>query len=379
MSKAAELAALIANVNKGSSLANKNFITNGGMQIWQRATAATAAVDGAYKTVDRFFNWVNGGGAYTTEQSTGHLATTGHENALKLAVTTADTSIAAGDYYVIGYKIEAQNLQSFKYGSSSANAVTLSFWIRATKAGTHTLFFSKNDSTQYIYVAEYTISASDTWEHITITIEPDSNIKAGAGAIANDNGAGITIGFVLKEGSNYEGATANAWNTSKYTTSNQVNNMDSTSNTWYLTGVQLEIGKATEFEHEPYETTLRKCQRYYYEHIRGVSGSRKYVGTGEFYTTSQLNCNISFPTTMRTTPTLVQGNGTDYFGWWGGSQAGDISATWNLFIPSENTTSMYLNPDDDPSASGIGARIYIKDNNSVSGTTNAFIALNAEL
>ena len=265
MSKAAELAALIANVNKGSSLANKNFIINGGMQVWQRATAATAAVDGAYKTVDRFFNWVSGGGAYTTEQSTGHLATTGHENALKLAVTTADTSIAAGDYYVIGYKIEAQDLQSFKYGSSSANAVTLSFWIRATKAGTHTLFFSKNDSTQYIYVAEYTVSASDTWEHITITILPDSNIKAGAGAIANDNGAGITIGFVLKEGSNYEGATASAWNTSKYTTSNQVNNMDSTSNTWYLTGVQLEIGeKATEFEHEPYETTLSKCHRYFH-------------------------------------------------------------------------------------------------------------------
>jgi len=280
MSKAAELAALIANVNKGSSLANKNFIINGGMQVWQRATAATAAVDGAYKTVDRFFNWVSGGGAYTTEQSTGHLATTGHENALKLAVTTADTSIAAGDYYVIGYKIEAQNLQSFKYGSSSANAVTLSFWIRATKTGTHTLFFSKNDSTQYIYVAEYTISASDTWEHKTITIEPDSNIKAAGGAITDDNGAGITIGFVLKEGSNYEGATANAWNTSKYTTSNQVNNMDSTSNTWYLTGVQLEIGKATEFEYEPYDVTLQKCLRYHYQYTTsGLSDYPAYITT----------------------------------------------------------------------------------------------------
>jgi len=147
-----------------------------------------------------------------------------------------------------------------------------------------------------------------------------------------------------------------------------------------IAGVCLNEGShAISFSHESYGETLAKCQRYYYEHIRGVSGSRKYVGIGDFYTTTQLNCNISFPTTMRTSPTLVQGNGTDYFGWWGGSQAGDISATWNLFIPSENTTSMYLNPDDDPSASGIGARIYIKDDDSVSGTTNAFIALNAEL
>ena len=307
MSKAAELAALIANVNNGSSLAAKNFIINGGMQVWQRATAATAAVDGAYKTVDRFFNWVSGGGAYTTEQSTGHLATTGHENALKLAVTTADTSIASGDYYVIGYKIEAQDLQSFKYGSSSANAVTLSFWIRATKAGTHTLFFSKNDSTQYIYVAEYTVSASDTWEHITITILPDSNIKAGAGAIANDNGAGITIGFVLKEGSNYEGATASAWNTSKYTTSNQVNNMDSTSNTWYLTGVQLEIGeKATEFEHEPYETTLAKCHRYFVKINDDFTGSNAYHAWSSIrWGSNQQFATVALPQPIRAQATVT--------------------------------------------------------------------------
>jgi len=311
MTKARELADLIANVNHGSSLGNKNFIINGGMQVWQRATAATAAVDGAYKTVDRFFNWVSGGGAYTTEKSTGHIATTGHENALKLAVTTADTSIAAGDYYVIGYKIEAQNLQSFKYGSSSANAVTLSFWIRATKTGTHTLFFSKNDSTQYIYVAEYTISASNTWEHKTITIEPDSNIKAGAGAIANDNGAGITIGFVLKEGSTYEGATANAWNTAKYTTSNQVNNMDSTSNTWYLTGVQLEIGKATEFEHEPYEATLAKCHRYYWQTYEDGTAAGTVTNNGALYWVPVEANNygtfgsIAFSSSMRAAPTMV--------------------------------------------------------------------------
>ena len=294
MSKAAELAALIANVNKGSSLAAKNFIINGGMQVWQRATAATAAVDGAYKTVDRFFNWVSGGGAYTTEKSTGHLATTGHENALKVAVTTADTSIASGDYYLIGHKIEAQNLQSLQYGSSSAKTITLSFWIRATKTGTHTLFVSKNDSTQYIYVAEYTISASDTWEHKTITIEPDSNIKSGAGAIVNDNGAGFTIGWILKEGSNYDG-TANAWQTAKYTTSNQVNNMDSTSNTWYITGVVLNEGSKAETFKETYAETLAKCERYFQK----LDFSGSHLGTIHRNTGSGYGYNFFFLNEMR--------------------------------------------------------------------------------
>ena len=66
-------------------------------------------------------------------------------------------------------------------------------------------------------------------------------------------------------------------------------------------------------------------------------------------------------------------------GWWGGSQSGDISAAFNLFLPSENVTTMYLNPDDDPSASGIAARVYIKANSAVSGTTGCFLAFNAEL
>ncbi len=284
---------------------NKNLVINGGMQVWQRETTATAQTDGAYKTVDRFFGWLSGGGAYTTERSTGHLDTTGHENALKVDVTTADTSIAASDYYAIVHKIEAQNLQSLQYGSSSAKTITLSFWIKATKTGTHTLFVSKNDSTQYIYVAEYTVSASNTWEHKTITIEPDNNIKAGAGAIVNDNGAGFTIGWILKYGSNNDG-TANAWQTGKYTTSNQVNNMDSTSNTWFLTGVQMEIGdKATDFEHELYEATLHKCQRYYTR----WQANTAYDGfaPGYWLVTTQFYGLYELPVQMRQEPTLAIG------------------------------------------------------------------------
>ena len=312
MSKAAELAALIANVNKGSSLANKNFIQNGSFQVWQKATAATAQTDGGYKTADRWFGWVSGGGAYTTERSTGNLADTGHENALKVAVTTADTSIASGDYYAITHRIEAQNLQSLQYGSANAKPVTLSFWVKATKTGINTLSLTKDDSTAIRMVKEFTINSSNTWEYKTMTFIPDSSIKTAASAIVNDTGRGFQVNWVLSYGSNFNG-TADAWTTSgHYTTSNGVNNMDSTSNTFYLTGVQLEIGeKATEFEHEPFETTLAKCQRYFcrtypYGTATGAADTAGSISTSisEAQTYASAG-NFNYPVPMRAAPTVT--------------------------------------------------------------------------
>ena len=62
---------------------NRNLIINGGMQVWQRATAATTVVTNTYQTVDRFFFYEDSDGSYTTEQSTGHRGDTGHDIALK--------------------------------------------------------------------------------------------------------------------------------------------------------------------------------------------------------------------------------------------------------------------------------------------------------
>ena len=282
-----------------------NFIINGDMAISQRSVSAVASGNGTYNTIDRWMTFDGNDGAFTSEQSTD--SPEGFSNSLKLACTTADTSLAANTYASFTQVIEAQNLQSLDYGSSNAKPITLSFWVKSNKTGTYCIAVEKNDSTLYRFVKEYTISSANTWEYKTITILPDSNIKAGAGAIANDNGAGITIGFVLKEGSNYEGATASAWNTSKYTTSNQVNNMDSTSNTWYLTGVQLEIGeKATEFEHEPYETTLAKCHRYFVKINDDFTGSNAYHAWSSIrWGSNQQFATVALPQPIRAQATVT--------------------------------------------------------------------------
>jgi len=312
MSKAAELAALIANVNNGSSLANKNFIINGAMNVAQRGTSAVTAATN-YHSVDRFKAWEDTDGAFTVEQST--TAPVGFAYSFKAQVTTADGTMGASQYSSLSQQIEGQNLQSLLYGTSSAKTITLSFHVRSSKTGSYSITFYKgarSGTSSYLFSKSYTIDSANTWEKKTITITPDSQIKASAGAIANDNGIGIYLFWNLSGGTNQDDATDNAWssNTSHYHTSSQVNWMDSTSNDFYLTGVQLEVGeKATEFEHEPFETTLRKCQRYFYRTpdggSSGTSTAYQHLGNGYMHNSTECISHFVFPEVMRSTPTCT--------------------------------------------------------------------------
>ena len=322
MSKAAELAALIANVNKGSSLGSKNFIINGNMSVSQRSASAVAVSGAAYHSVDRFKTWHDTDGAFTVEQST--AVPDGFTKSLKAQVTTADGTIGSAQYASISQLIEGQNMQSFAYGTSSAKTITLSFHVRSSKTGSYSITLYKGARTgtsSYLFNKSYTIDSANTWEKKTITIAPDSQIKASAGALGNDNAIGFYLFWNLSGGSNQAGATDNTWssNTSHYHTSSQVNWMDSTSNDFYITGVQMEIGeKATEFEHEPFSESLKKCQRYYFrmegDDIDGGKYSthyRKRSASGYMYSDTSALGHFYFPVPMRIAPTALEQNGTD--------------------------------------------------------------------
>lgn len=249
----------------------RNVIINGDMHIWQRTTAATAMGNGAYSTVDRWVMYEGTDGAVTTEQSALSVAdkgTTGCANALLAKCTTADTSIAADQYVIIEQRIEAQYLQHLGYGTSSAKSLTVSFWVKAYVAGTYNVALRKQDSTAYYISQEYTVDSSNTWEYKTLTFSPTAGstslITSANGVINNDSGEGIRLDFQLTLGSNFH-ATTNTWNSSiaGIGSSNQTNFVSSTDNTFYLTGVQLEVGSiATDFEHLPFDVNLQRCQRY---------------------------------------------------------------------------------------------------------------------
>ena len=306
MSKARELAELGAVYNSGA-LSNRNLIINGGMQCWQRATSATAA-NNTYNTVDRFQIYEATGGAFTTEQSTGNSQDTGHENALECNVTTADSSIGSTEYSAIVHRIEAQNLQHLQWGYASGKNLVLSFWVKSNKTGIYSLSTEKNDATTYRRVNEFTINAANTWEQKTIKIPALTNSNSG-GTIANDANLGIKFEWCLAYGSTFTTSSLDQWiTTAHFASTNQVNWMDSTSNNFYLTGIQLELGDApTPFEHRSFADELHRCKRYFQKNDNGTYSSNITSGS----VTTNNYCQWFYVPEMRATPTLTSVIGTN--------------------------------------------------------------------
>ncbi len=243
----------------------RNLIINGDMQIAQRGTSTTGLGDGdsGYYTCDRWAFTEGGSSAavFTQTQSTDVPTGQGFSTSLKMDCTTADTSLASNEIFRIDHRIEGQFLQHLAKGTSSAKKVTLSFWVKSSKTGTHIVRYKDQDNSRHICAA-YTIASADTWEHKTMTFDGDTT-----GAFDNDNAKSLQIEWYLFAGSDYtSGTLATSWASSTDANSGvgQVNVADSTSNNWYITGVQLEVGEiATDFEHLPFDVQLQRCQRYF--------------------------------------------------------------------------------------------------------------------
>jgi len=216
--------------------ARKNLIINGDMNIAQRGTSATGKTTGGFYTVDRF--WTGGvtAGTWTISQDTDTPSGQGFTTSLKMDCTTANASLSAGSYWYIEQKIEAQNCQHLKFGTSSAETLKVSFWVKSNKTGTYTFEIYRGDSGRDLSNT-YTIDTADTWEKKTITINADST-----GVINNDNGEGLRCIFWVVAGTTFtSGTLATSWeaiNNANRVSSSNVNLADSTSNYINITGVQ---------------------------------------------------------------------------------------------------------------------------------------------
>ena len=242
---------------------NRNIIINGDMSIAQRGTSTASITGNGYHTIDRF-NTINTTlGTWTQSQETDVPTGQGFSKSLKMACTTADASPASGDRLDIQQKFEGQMLQYLKKGTSNAESLTLSFWVKSNKTGTYIVELFDNDNARQISQA-YTIDSASTWEKKTLTFSGDTS-----GALNNDNGSSLQVSWFLAVGNNYSSGTlSTSWtsNTNANRAVGQVNLADSTSNEWYITGVQLEAGTtASDFEFLPFDVNEQRCLRYFYK------------------------------------------------------------------------------------------------------------------
>ena len=296
-------------LTSGSQQNFRNIIINGDMSIAQRGTSATGKTSSGIYTVDRFGSGISSAGTWTQSQSTTVPSGQGFAKSLKMDCTTAQGSLGSSDRLQIFQKFEGQNLQYLKKGTSSAESLTISFWVRSNKTGTYICEIYDTDNTRHI-AKSYTISSADTWEKKTITYAGDTS-----GALDNDNAESLSVFFWLVAGSDFtSGTLATSW--SSITNANRaagqtVNLSDSTDNEWYMTGLQLEAGTtASDFEFLPVDVNLQRCQRYFYMHANTNADE---IGIGGYYSSSQIFCDFQFPVSMRTTPSVYITTGTNYF------------------------------------------------------------------
>jgi hypothetical protein len=291
----------------GRPQVDKNLLINGGMNVWQRSTSVTGITSGGYKTVDRWdLDIVNsfgtGAGTWTMAQSTDVPANQGFAYSTKIDMTATGDQVGGGtnlNLVKLDQYIEGQNVQHLLKGTSDAKALTLSFWVKSTKASNFVVTFTDPTNSRKISKG-YTIDTANTWEKKTILVPGDTT-----GTIDNDNTSGFTVEFWLFAGLGYiTGTLATSWGSHANAdlAGGMLGSLTSTSDDWSITGVQLEIGEAaTDFQFEPYQTTLNKCYRYCEKvDVRVIHVSRPNgAGSGGGYT------NVYFKQSKRDTPTTT--------------------------------------------------------------------------
>ena len=337
----------------------RNRIINGAMVIDQRNAGASVTPTSSSYTLDRWQATIAASSKISVQQSS--TAPAGFKNSL-LVTSLAATTVGSSDYYLIQQKIEGFNMADFDWGTANAKTVTLSFWVRSSLTGTFGGSFG-NNAFDRTYPFTYTISAANTWEYKTVTVTGDTT-----GTWLSTNGTGIQLTFGLGSGSTYSG-TAGAWAGAGYQTATGATQVVATNGaTWYITGVQLEVGsQATSFDYRQYGTELALCHRYYWELVRGDG---IYFTNAWQFSTNQCYAIIQFPVTMRANPTLFSNSGSTYYIFYRGSSS-DSFDSFTLGFASKQSCSI-ANTTDISGTGGDAGGI-------ISNGSNAMVAFGAEL
>ena len=293
---------VLAQLGAQSGPTFRNRIINGAMVIDQRnAGASVSSTDGTdIYVVDRFYIGNRSGTGVLTGQQTTVTSLAGFNSSLKVTTNTANASLTGSQYVAIRQGIEGYNIADLGWGTANAKTVTLSFWAQSSLTGTFGGALN-NSAFNRCYPFSYSIPVANTWTLISITIAGDTT-----GTWASNNTAGIYLFFGLGAGTTVSG-TAGSWSGNYYYSATGATSVVGTSGaTFYITGVQLEVGSsATGFEYVNYQTSLANCQRYYNKRMANGVTTNPCLGSGSQTTTSSADIYTAISPSMRTSPTVT--------------------------------------------------------------------------
>jgi len=287
----------------------RNRIINGAMVIDQRNAGASVTNNAAVIVypVDRFGMYGSVSSKFTGQQNAGSVTPpTGFTNYLGITSSSA-YSVPAGEINNVFQLIEGFNTADLGWGTANASTVTVSFWVRSSLTGTFGGAL-RNSAGNRSYPFTYTISAANTWEQKSVTIAGDTS-----GTWLTNNSTGIAVFFGLGNGSTFSG-TAGSWSGSDFYGATGATSVVGTNGaTFYITGVQLEVGtQATGFEYRQYGTELALCQRYLPAFGTGNNNLRLPC-SGICASASLVYITVNFPVTTRVPPTGISISSASHF------------------------------------------------------------------
>ena len=296
------------------------LIINGDMAVAQRGTSFTSQTGVAYH-LDRFevSGYNMGDGVYRVDQSTDVPAGQGFVNSNKISCTTADTSQDANNQFYFQTQLEGTATSLLNYFVASPDTVSIAFWVRSNRTGTHSLALKlsdngsiENNTATRVYNKLYTISSANTWEKIVCAIPLDSSTSE---TKVTGTGFAVAVQFWMGAGTNRDGAAAESWidNGNATTASANEDMLASTSNDWYITGLQMEVGdfdvnSIAPFQHESFGDSFARCQRYFQKYTQPPL-----IGSANA-NNSVARASIGlFPVQMRVAPTASQSGTFNWF------------------------------------------------------------------
>ena len=293
---------LDSNIQQDLGVMYKNRIINGNMVIDQRNAGASVTLGsgGSSFIVDRFRADAPVDQSMTFQQQTS-VVPNGFSTSFKVTAGTGTTT--ATNQPILAQFIEGFNVADLKWGTANAKTVTLSFQVYSSITGTFGVCFENNAANRG-YIASYTISSANTWTSASITIPGDTS---GTWEITNQRG--LAIFFDLGVGTSFSTSASSGWaNLSGYRgLTGGAKLAANTGATWYITGVQLEVGtQATAFSTAggSYGAELALCQRYFFNVGGQVYSTASSGGTA--YLTTWCFGLVKSPVTMRAMPTFTK-------------------------------------------------------------------------
>ena len=295
----------------GGGLSHRNIIVNGAMNVAQHGTSQSTTGGSSARCVDRFFAG-NPTGSQVQTASQEVDGPVGFYNSLKVTCTTNNTSIttSVGDQAKIEYRIEGTDLAYVQLGTSNAQTLSVSFYVKSNKTGNSAIgLINQNNNRSFVH--QFTIASANTWQRVSFPVVGDTT-----GTWSKDTSIGMRMRWGTF-GTNHQTSTFGAWQAGQFmaTSNSPINFNSATGDYIQITGVQVEVGDTvTSFEHRSIGDELQRCRRYYQVLVdQADSNSEKSFAIACAYSSTSMHSIHLLSPEMRTTPTLDYTTGSSYY------------------------------------------------------------------